>query len=82
MIGGANSRRCWMSQKETRRVMTLYAVWDDAAGVQLTHGMPEDEAKSYALDKDPVGERLFLEDEDGNQLGWNPNLDPPRWEPI
>lgn len=59
-----------------------YEVWDDAAGTKLESAMSEDKAKAYALEHDPKGERIFLEDANGDQIAWNPNLDPPRWEAI
>lgn len=58
----------------------MYEVWDDKAGTQLRPAMPEAEAKAFALAEDPGSERLFLEDEAGNQLAWNPFLK--QWDEI
>lgn len=53
--------------------MGTYVVWDDVEGRKLTEPLPEVEAKAYALEHDPLSERMFLEDEDGDQLVWNPH---------
>jgi hypothetical protein len=60
----------------------LYEVWDDEKGTKVADAMPADKAKEFALDRDPNGIKLFLEDGDGNQLGWNANSDPPGWEAL
>jgi hypothetical protein len=56
----------------------FYEIWDDAAGEKLSAALPEADAKAYALKHDPQGERLFLEDEHGDQLVWNHTLQ--RWD--
>ena len=60
--------------------MTHYEIWDDVEGARVEVAMPEHEAKAYAREHDPQGERLFLEDSEGNQLVWNANGSPPCWE--
>lgn len=51
----------------------MYEVWDDVAGEKVKDAMPEAEAKAYVRGHDPDSERLFLEDENGDQLVWNPH---------
>lgn len=57
-----------------------YEVWDDDSGKKLLAASPEDKAKAFALKHDPRGERLFLEDESGDQIAWNNSTQ--QWDHI
>jgi hypothetical protein len=59
-------------------------LWDDARGEKIEGGrLDEMQARYHKMLKDgfPAAD-LFIELDGGDQIAWNPNVSPPRWDEL